>query len=354
LSAIEQLELENREMEVRFMKFRETMAQQKAKRSAGKSAGDSLWRAGQVSRGSLSSYANDILLKKKTKGFKGVGEECIDASNIYYNRLCECAKDSQQPPELNQSLTYKIELKTTTRIEPVTNIQDSLNIKELKVDKSRTVSDIKEPIPPPAEQATKPNAHRMWRIPGVINDDSMSHSTTSISLDIDDGYQSLRHSRSKPKDDDMKNMDEPSYNTYLPPTHDTDSSMQNQSLLDGSFDEGESLVAVIDSVPNLTKSDSVLHDIQTSQIIPDLKLEFNDNLSYLDKLLLKNQKSMLNIPNPEAIQSPEHQITISANGEEESDSDLEKQEWTAEDEADLASILKKTGKPNADHDSKLT
>ncbi|KAI8897610.1 hypothetical protein BC833DRAFT_593112, partial [Globomyces pollinis-pini] len=52
-------------MEVRLMKFRESMAQQKAKRSAGKSAGDSLWRAGQVSRGSLSSYANDILLKKK-------------------------------------------------------------------------------------------------------------------------------------------------------------------------------------------------------------------------------------------------------------------------------------------------
>ncbi|KAI8891634.1 hypothetical protein BC833DRAFT_570894 [Globomyces pollinis-pini] len=143
----------------------------------------------------------------------------------------------------------------------------------------------------------------MWRIPGVINDDSKSHSTTSISLDIDHGYHSLRHSRPKRKDDDMKNMNEPSY-TYLPPTH--DSSMQNQSLLDGSFDEGESrdsflaalnewrgdnskateFVAVIDSVPNLTKSvvDSVSHDIQTSQIIPDLKLEFNDNLSYLDKL----------------------------------------------------------------------
>ncbi|KAI9091257.1 hypothetical protein DFS34DRAFT_328079 [Phlyctochytrium arcticum] len=74
---MERLEQDNQRMEERLNALRETLARQKEKRASANRT--SVWRAGQSQRGSLSSYASDVLAKKnaamqKTR-YGGIGQE---------------------------------------------------------------------------------------------------------------------------------------------------------------------------------------------------------------------------------------------------------------------------------------
>ncbi|TPX72880.1 hypothetical protein SpCBS45565_g00211 [Spizellomyces sp. 'palustris'] len=77
LTEIERLELDNQRMEERLNALRETLARQKEKRaSANKS---SVWRGGQLQKGTLNSYAADVLAKKNAalqrSRYAGIGRE---------------------------------------------------------------------------------------------------------------------------------------------------------------------------------------------------------------------------------------------------------------------------------------
>ncbi|KAJ3091778.1 hypothetical protein HK102_013484 [Quaeritorhiza haematococci] len=76
MTEVERLELENKKMEERLTALRDTLMKQKEKRGNL----EYLWKAGDRSRGSLKSYASEVLAKKnptKTKRtrFGGLGEE---------------------------------------------------------------------------------------------------------------------------------------------------------------------------------------------------------------------------------------------------------------------------------------
>jgi hypothetical protein len=71
------LELENQQMEERLRQFRESMAKQRATRrytALMSFKGESTWSSGQASKGSLGTYAKDVLARKK-KGFQGIQKE---------------------------------------------------------------------------------------------------------------------------------------------------------------------------------------------------------------------------------------------------------------------------------------
>jgi hypothetical protein len=74
LTEIQRLEMENEAMELRLHQFKDSMARQKASRTAANPNLDSVWSGGALKRGSLGSYAKDVL-KTKPKGYRGVGAE---------------------------------------------------------------------------------------------------------------------------------------------------------------------------------------------------------------------------------------------------------------------------------------
>jgi hypothetical protein len=64
-------------MEERLRQFRESMAKQRATRKYQEFIsfkGEATWSSGQASKGSLGTYAKDVLSRKK-KGFQGIQKE---------------------------------------------------------------------------------------------------------------------------------------------------------------------------------------------------------------------------------------------------------------------------------------
>ncbi|KAJ3191515.1 hypothetical protein HK101_007655 [Irineochytrium annulatum] len=77
MSEIERLELDNQKMEDRLQALRDSLSRSKEKRGNS----DVVWKAGRQQRGSLKTYAEDVLMKKhlKKERFKGVAEEGLNA-----------------------------------------------------------------------------------------------------------------------------------------------------------------------------------------------------------------------------------------------------------------------------------
>ncbi|ORY30130.1 hypothetical protein BCR33DRAFT_724439 [Rhizoclosmatium globosum] len=75
MSEVERLELENKKMEERLVVLKENLSKQKEREA------DSIWKGGNSTRGSLNTYATDVLAKKQQaknltqKRYKGIADE---------------------------------------------------------------------------------------------------------------------------------------------------------------------------------------------------------------------------------------------------------------------------------------
>ena len=128
LSEIEKLELDNQRMEARLKAFRDKIEQQKQTRQS-----SHIWRTATHERGSLNSYASQVLAKKN-KRFQGIAKQGISFDTVE-QELAQ--SDAVIPPTFKQ----------------VSNIQQNKSILELN--QEGKLNPTPPPRPPPAEQAPR-------------------------------------------------------------------------------------------------------------------------------------------------------------------------------------------------------
>ncbi|KAJ3323289.1 hypothetical protein HDV06_002060 [Boothiomyces sp. JEL0866] len=269
-------------MEDRLRQFRETMQRQKEKRSFLNGNTNTMWKGGQTGIGSLSSYATDVLAKRKNKGFKGVGKEAehivksdLGATNLTNSSIINNPPTILAPVQAIKPTPYPA---NPPQQNPPKSIQG--NIPGYLV-----------PIPPPAEREKqiRPKSMRMWRVPQEL--------------------LTVIHTKQEP---------EPLAN----------------SLLDGEYDPEESRKSFLEALTDWRKStpraQTPKRDIQTSEYQQtnnadglEISINFQENLSYLDKLVLKNRIRPKSEPTAKPIELVESEVVHVDNNDEWDESDHE-------------------------------
>ncbi|OAJ36602.1 hypothetical protein BDEG_20760 [Batrachochytrium dendrobatidis JEL423] len=261
MSEIEKLEMDNQRMEERLREFRESISRQKAKRAIPANR-ESLWSGGDTTRGSLTQYASDVLVKKnaaiKAKRFSGVAQEADEKRKA---------------------------LDQIHRHQPsIMGVEQTMHLKQ-----NCSMSSSPIPVPPQSDRPQKPTGgrrtpQRLWKVDNIIqqSDASTNQADTMQKLESRLDDIKLRDSDastplvSLPNDLLCDGWADTTHNTrprrqYIPPTY------INQNLQHS--DISTSASSVNDTQPHTGIN------LATSQRHVSFKEEMNETHEYTDYVL---------------------------------------------------------------------